>query len=419
MIWNEASIDEIKSSEKYSCVGGPFGSDLTGAHYVDFGVPVIRGTNLPFDKKFSVDDFVYVSEEKANRLKSNTAYPGDLIFTQRGTLGQVGIVPSGKFDRYIISQSQMKLTIDSAKADPLYVYYYFRTKQSIVRIENLSLQAGVPHINLGILKKFKIPLPPLAIQKTIASILSSYDELIENNNQRIKLLEEMADEIYKEWFVRFRFPGYEKAKLIDGLPEGWENVRLEDYLKFEKGIEPGSESYSEVKHDDNYLPFLRVGDLGARDNSIFVHRDLLKGKILTKNDIAITLDGTVGLVAMNLSGGYSSGIRKIIYKSDHLKRAFTYYTLLSANIQGTIKAHAAGTTILHAGSSINYMKIVLPIKEVTNEFENIVSKMLDEVICLKDKNKILHQTRDLLLPRLISGKLSVEHLVEETLIAQN
>jgi len=225
------SIDEIKSKKKYSLVGGPFGSDLSGIHYVDYGIPVIRGTNLPFYQKFSSEDFVFVSEEKANKLNSNTAYPGDLIFTQRGTLGQVGIVPEGEFKRYIVSQSQMKLTIDVAKADPLFVYYYFRTKECFTRIENLALSSGVPHINLGILKAFKIPYPPLLIQNKIASILSSYDEIIENNKQRIKLLEEMAEEIYKEWFVRLRFPGYESCNIVDGLPEGWEKNKLGTILE--------------------------------------------------------------------------------------------------------------------------------------------------------------------------------------------
>lgn len=425
MIWKEISIDEIKSDKKYSLVGGPFGSDLSGIHYVDFGIPIIRGTNLPFDKRFSNEDFVYVSKEKANKLVSNTAYPGDLIFTQRGTLGQVGIVPFSEFDRYIISQSQMKLTLDNSKADPLFVYYFFRTKECRMRIENLALSSGVPHINLRILKEFKIPFPPLPIQHKIASNLSVYDELIEYNQQRLKLLEEIAKEIYKEWFVRLRFPGHEITKFFNeegkevptgtfrAVPDGWENVKLDLYLKFEKGIEPGSNSYSDEKSGDNYLPFLRVGDLGARENSIYVHKDLLKGKILIKDDIAITLDGTVGLVAMNLYGGFSSGIRKIVYKSDRIKKAFAYFTLLSDNIQGTIKAHAAGTTILHAGSSINYMKILLPTNSIVAKFDEIVNPMLQEVLILRDKNQLLQQTRDLLLPRLISGKLSVEHLVNK------
>lgn len=404
MIWNEASIDEIKSSEKYSCVGGPFGSDLTGAHYVDFGVPVIRGTNLPFDKKFSVDDFVYVSEEKANKLKSNTAYPGDLIFTQRGTLGQVGIVPSGKFDRYIISQSQMKLTIDSAKADPLYVYYYFRTKQSIVRIENLSLQAGVPHINLGILKKFKIPLPPLAIQKTIASILSSYDELIENNNQRIKLLEEMAEEIYKEWFVRFRFPGYEKTKVINGLPEGWEKLQV---LEIIERYPAGKKYDNNTALEKGNVPILDQGQSGL----IGYHNDEPSVFANLDDPIIVFANHTCyqKLIQFNFSA-----IQNVLPFKSNLKYNRDIYWL-----------HYATKNLIQFNDykghwpEFSSKKTIVPDLETAKSFGLIIKPMLNEIYVLEQKNEILKQTRDLLLPRLISGKLSVGHLVEETIIAEN
>jgi type I restriction enzyme S subunit len=420
MSWNWVKIKEIKSKEKYSLVGGPFGSDLSGKHYVnDGGVPVIRGGNLPFGKKFDTTDFVFVSTKKANSLKSNTAYPGDIVFTQRGTLGQVGIVPND-YERYIVSQSQMKLKVNEEKVSALFVYYYFRTEEAVIRIENVAMSSGIPHTNLGILQNFKIPLPSLFIQKRITSILSAYDDLIENNNQRIKLLENMAAEIYKEWFVRFRFPGYKEATFLDkegkkvthgtkgAIPEGWEKVRLDKYIDFEKGVEPGSANYESECLDENYVSFLRVGDLGSRDSNIFIKKELSKGKYVTKDDIIITLDGTVGKVAMGFEGCYSSGLRKIVYETDLIKRSFIYLTLLSANIQGTIQSHAAGTTILHASSSIKFMKILMPKENLLQNFENLVNPMLDEILLLKDKNKILQETRDLLLPRLISGKLSVE-----------
>lgn len=402
MIWNEASIDEIKSSEKYSCVGGPFGSDLTGAHYVDFGVPVIRGINLPFDKKFSVDDFVYVSEEKANKLKSNTAYPGDLIFTQRGTLGQVGIVPFGKFDRYIISQSQMKLTIDSAKADPLYVYYYFRTKQSIVRIENLSLQAGVPHINLGILKKFKIPLPPLTIQKTIASVLSSYDELIENNNQRIKLLEELAEEIYKECFVRFRFPGYEKTKVINGLPEGWEKLQV---LEIIERYPAGKKYDNNTALEKGNVPILDQGQSGL----IGYHNDEPSVFANLDDPIIVFANHTCyqKLIQFNFSA-----IQNVLPFKSNLKYNRDIYWL-----------HYATKNLIQFNDykghwpEFSSKKTIVPNLETAKSFGLIIKPMLNEIYVLEQKNEILKQTRDLLLPRLISGKLSVGNLVEETIIA--
>ncbi|MBZ9628162.1 restriction endonuclease subunit S [Psychroflexus sp. CAK1W] len=299
-----------------------------------------------------------------------------------------------------------------------FVYYFLKAND----FSNLNSGSAQPSLNRNILYGVKVKIPIRYIQDKIASILSAYDDLIENNNQRIKLLEDMAEEIYKEWFVRFRFPGYEDTKFFDkdgkevphgtkgAIPEGWEKVRLDKFIDFEKGVEPGSKNYESEPLDDNYVPFLRVGDLGSRDSNIFIKKGLSKDKYVRKDDILITLDGTVGKVAMGLEGCYSSGLRKIVYKTDLIKRSFAYFTLLSANIQGTIQAHAAGTTILHASGSTKFMKIALPIESLLKKFESITDSMLDETLILKDKNQILQDTRDLLLPRLISGKLSVEDL---------
>ncbi len=150
MRWEVIPLDSLKAPEPNSIVGGPFGSDLTQKDYVDWGVPVIRGGNLSHDTHFHDDDFVYVSEEKADRLKQNCAYPGDLIFTQRGTLGQVGLIPyESKFQRYVISQSQMKVKVDSTLLNAKFLYYYFRNPSIVQLIKNLAITSGVPHINLG------------------------------------------------------------------------------------------------------------------------------------------------------------------------------------------------------------------------------------------------------------------------------
>jgi type I restriction enzyme S subunit len=177
--WEIASISEIQAKEKYSCVGGPFGSDLTSKHYVEkAGVPVIRGSNLPLDfRRFIDDGFVYVSEEKADTLAKNMAYPGDLVFTQRGTLGQVGLIPEkAKFSRYVISQSQMKLRVDESAADKEYLYQFFLSGHFLRALDQQTIATGLPHINLGILKSFLIPLPPVPEQIEIGKALYSVDQ---------------------------------------------------------------------------------------------------------------------------------------------------------------------------------------------------------------------------------------------------
>jgi len=175
--WRSANVGQIKSPIRYSCVGGPFGSNLTRADYIEKqGIPVIRGSNLSTNSADLIEEnFVYVSNEKANSLAQNVAFPGDVIFTQRGTLGQVVRIPlKSRHPKYIISQSQMKLTVDEQKADPIYIVYYFRSPRAVRDINARILATGVPHINLGIFRDFPIVLPPIKLQRRFAEIKNQH-----------------------------------------------------------------------------------------------------------------------------------------------------------------------------------------------------------------------------------------------------
>lgn len=194
MRWQSVPLADLAAGTKGAIVGGPFGSDLVSDDYVSEGVPVVRGRNLPHTQRFSYDNLVYVSEAKADALHLNCARPGDLVFTQRGTLGQVGVIPEDSpYPRFLISQSQMKMTVDPLKAEALFLYYYFRLPATVASIENHALQAGVPHINLGILRKLQVLAPPMTIQRKFVALLSAYDDLIANNQRRIALLESLAE----------------------------------------------------------------------------------------------------------------------------------------------------------------------------------------------------------------------------------
>jgi type I restriction enzyme S subunit len=165
-------------------IGGPFGSSLGRKDYVASGIPVIRGQNLGGPNRFSLGDLVFVTEAKAaSELARNLAAPGDVIFTQRGTLGQVGVVPAGPYLTYVISQSQMRLRVDPGKADAAYVYYCFRDARMQETIRSHAITTGVPHINLGVLAELRIPLPPLSEQRAIAEVLGVLDDKIEVNER--------------------------------------------------------------------------------------------------------------------------------------------------------------------------------------------------------------------------------------------
>ena len=185
------AVGDLAASSRNALVGGPFGSDLVSRDYVLSGVPVIRGTNMGHGRWVS-GDFAYVTPKKADSLASNCAKPGDLVFTQRGTLGQVALVPSNGAERYLISQSQMKLTVDAKKVAPLFLYYVFTDAQQQEYIRQNAIQTGVPHTNLGILRNTPLTLPPLAEQKNIAAVLGSLDDKIELNRRMNATLDEIA-----------------------------------------------------------------------------------------------------------------------------------------------------------------------------------------------------------------------------------
>jgi type I restriction enzyme S subunit len=199
--WREVTVGEIASTARNALVGGPFGSNLVSRDYVESGVPVIRGQNM--GERCISGEFVYVTPSKAASLEANIARPGDIVFTQRGTLGQVSLVPAEPYERYLVSQSQMKLTVDRESADPLFFYYVFSSDEQKEYIRQHSIQTGVPHTNLGILRNTPVLLPPLYEQRAIAYILGTLDDKIELNRKMNQTLEAMARAIFKSWFVDF------------------------------------------------------------------------------------------------------------------------------------------------------------------------------------------------------------------------
>jgi type I restriction enzyme, S subunit len=200
--WRHYKVGDIAAPLKNALVGGPFGSNLVSRDYVEYGVPVIRGQNMGLGRWVD-GKFVFVTREKAGSLSANLARPGDLIFTQRGTLGQVALVPQGPFEIYLLSQSQMKLTADPDKADSLFLYYLFSADAQRDYIKRNAIQTGVPHTNLGILRATPTYLPPPAVQLAVAHILGALDDKIELNRRMNESLEEMAQTIFQSWFVDF------------------------------------------------------------------------------------------------------------------------------------------------------------------------------------------------------------------------
>jgi type I restriction enzyme S subunit len=395
---------------------------------VESGVPVIRGGNLSTDGKFNASEFVFVTPEKADQLLPNNAHPGDLVFTQRGTLGQVGIIPDTlPFPRYVISQSQMKLTVDRQKADPTFIYYIFKSSETVQRIHNQAFSSGVPHINLEILRDFEIELPNLPIQRRIASILCGYDDLIDNNTRRIKLLEQMAEMIYREWFVNFRFAGHEKVPMVESelgpIPEGWQTGILRDVCD---SMDYGYTASASVEPIGP--KFLRITDIvpSVIDWHSVPHcaspEKNADKYALQEGDIVVARTGaTTGyakrlnkrhpaaifasyLVRLRIKPNFSNHLFGVLVESDEYKR------FIQGNWGGAAQPQANAQVLTS-------FPIVIAPKPLHRLFSALAEPLLDLKETLQFKNLNLRTTRDFLLPKLISGEVPVEaaaELVEQT-----
>ena len=202
--WPTVTLDDISRVGDHGFVDGPFGSNLPASCYTETGIPVIRGSNLSLgNTRFKGDEFVFVSDETAERLARSICEPLDIIFTKKGTIGQTGLVPEDSHPRYLLSSNQMKLSVNREIADPLFVYYYVSSARSQAKIIRDSEATGVPKTNLTYFKSFPIPLPPLLEQRIIASHLGTLDDKIELNRRMNETLESMARALFKSWFVDF------------------------------------------------------------------------------------------------------------------------------------------------------------------------------------------------------------------------
>ncbi|WP_352295966.1 restriction endonuclease subunit S [Pseudoalteromonas sp. 20-MNA-CIBAN-0454] len=203
--WKELTIDELKAPTKSAIAMGPFGSRIKAENFVDSGVPILKGGNL--HKAFITEDKLdYLTVSKAEELKTSQAIRRDLVITHRGTIGQVSIIPDNSLhDKYIVSQSQLKVTLNQDLVNPYYVNYFFRSRLGQHRLLANSSQVGVPAIAKAStsVKSILVPCPDLKEQNKIVEILSSFDNKIELNRQTNQTLEQMAQALFKSWFVDF------------------------------------------------------------------------------------------------------------------------------------------------------------------------------------------------------------------------
>lgn len=294
--------------------------------------------------------------------------------------------------KYVSGKSYMSEHAIVAVTNPNHNNRYFAYKLSLAKLGRFSGQAAQPGLSVTKLLRLKFEMPSRQYQDRVASILSTYDSLIENNTKRIRLLEKMAENLYKEWFVRFRFPGHENVKMVNGLPNGWKKGALSDVCEFKRGKNITS---SEMK--DGTIPVISAGITPSGFHS---HANVY--------GISVTMSSSganAGYIAVHYSDIWAADCSYI----EEASTPYIYYVYeLLNNIRSIINNFQRGAAQPHVyPKDINRIKMIIPsedIRKKANEKIGVIHRHIDN---LQRQNSLLARQRDLLLPRLMSGKLEV------------
>ena len=410
-------------------IGGPFGSKLTQKDYTAEGVPVIRGSNMVSGGRWIGGEFAFVSEEKVDAdLRSNLAQPGDIIVTQRGTLGQVAIVSDrGGFDRYVISQSQMAVRVPQAKADRDFVFYFLQSPQFAAYVENSTIQTGVPHINLGILRNAPAVWPNRHRQTEIASVLAYLDDKIELNRRMNETLEAMARAIFRDWFVDFgptrakaegRAP-YLAPEIWDMFPDalddedkpiGWEAGTTLDIAELISG---GTPKTGEPAFWNGDIPWASAKDVSACREGFLVETERAiselglkrsSTKIVPKfSTVVIARGATTGRYCMF---GGDIAMNQTCYALRQRDNQHFFLHCWFANLVGGL-VHAAHGSVFDTITTNTFKntKALIPPDHLRSMFEVVVAPIYLRILANIVESRTLARTRDLLLPKLMSGEI--------------
>ena len=410
--WKEYKISEVIDEISM----GPFGSNIKVDNFIDSGVPVLNGSNLQ-GFKLNENSFNYVSQEKADSLGKANAHRGDVVITHRGTLGQIIYIPDdSKFEQYVISQSQFRLKLKKDFIRPDFFVYFFHTRLGQHRILMNASQVGVPALArpTSTFKEVCIPVPPMEKQNKVMDILHSLDDKIEVNRRINDNLEQQAQALFKSWFVDFepfRDQPFVESEL-GMIPEGWKVGSFLDNIYVMPGGTPSTNVDDYWK--DGTIPFFSPKDVNGvycfetEKNITELGLNNCSSRLYPKDTLFITARGTVGKIAL-------AGVPMAMNQSNYALAAKEgvgkfYLYLLTQTLVSTLLKKANGAVFSAITTKDFNEPNLIPANNVMDSFEVIVKPIFDKIFQTSEESRRLAELRDTLLPRLMSGELSVDGL---------
>jgi type I restriction enzyme S subunit len=398
-----------------------FGPRFSGSAYSDTGsVATLRTTDIDDDGRISYETMP-LAELNVDDFANHLLLRRDLVVTRSGTCGVAAV-----FDEYALPVLPGAFLIRfrlNHQAEPEFYRYYFNSP--VGRLNILSIARGAVQQNLNItnIENLYIPVPPVERQKGIVKILSSYDDLIENNRRRMALLEDAARQLYREWFVRLRFPGREHTRIDDGVPEGWERTTIADLVTRGAatlqtgpfGTQLRASEY--VEQGTHVINVRNIGYGELRSEKIeFVPEDVvgrLSQHLLSVGDIVFGRKGAVDrhLLVTRITDGYLQGsdcIRMRVQPEELSSAMLSFAFREDAHRQWMVAQCSNKATMASLNQDVlGRIEVRIPPRPLRNQFDEVTGHIVRQIDNLHRQNEKLRAARDLLLPRLMSGELVV------------
>lgn len=379
-----------------------------GESFTDKGIPYIRSELLTSEKYISDSGLLFISEGTHKKLKRSQLMAGDILFSMAGAyLGKTAILRERDVPANT-NQAVALIRLNSQLCYPDYVYYYLNLSSVVEFVNKINGQSAQPNINLHQIGMLDIILPPIDEQCRIADILSAYDDLIENNQKQIKLLEEAAQRLYKEWFIDLHFPGHETTPIIDGVPEGWNIATVEEIAQvLRRGISPKYNEDAKIMVINQKCirqTVVNYEEARMQEKAYPPELALQDGDTVICSTGAGTL-GRVGQIFGKVKNTTLDSHVTLVRAKDGIGEQLLFWAI-KVHQEYLMNAGKGSTNQLELSrKAIGSCKVLLPSSEYSEQFEKCTQAIHDKIAACVQKIKYLQQARDCLLPKLMNGKL--------------
>ena len=393
MKWEMCTLGEISSNIQT----GPFGSQLHQSDYSETGTPVVMPKDL-INGQITESSIARVDDSHVIRLSKHQIKNGDIIYSRRGDVGRCAYATK-KEQGWLCGTGCLRVTIDRIRANAKFVFYQLQKNETIGWVENHAVGSTMLNLNTSILSNIPICIPDTETQNRIADILSAYDDLIENNQRQIKLLEEAAQRLYKEWFVDLRFPGHEHTAIVDGVPEGWSRKKLIDIADVQYGYAFDGSLFNSSCQG---TPIIRIRNIPDGFTNDYTTEETDDKYLVNNGDIVVGMDGEFHI---NTWGGDAAYLVQRTCRIKPINPVFHGWLLYA--IYEPIKFYEktlVGATVAHLGKKhIDSIELLVGTNELYIPFQEYYDKRL----ILMNQSRKLKEARDRLLPKLMSGEMEV------------